>query len=174
MAVDTKKVSGRRRLRFNSIDEVWAEAETLAAAPQVMCLGNWSVGQTLKHLGVAMEGSINGTGFKVPLWLRIIGRIYVKRLLLDGPFPTGFQVPQSAAKRLVAPDTTTPAEGLAALRHGIHRLRSETARTSHPVAGPLSIEEWDRFHLRHAEMHLSFLVPDHTAKPRPAAVEAAR
>jgi hypothetical protein len=159
MAVDTKKVRGRRRLRFQSIDDVWAEAETLAAAGQVACLGNWSVGQTLKHLGASMEGSINGPGFKMPLMLRIIGRLYVKRLLLNGPFPTGFQLPGAAAKRLVPPDDTTPAEGLAALRHGIHRLRSETARTSHPVAGPLSIAEWDRFHMRHAEMHLSFLVP---------------
>lgn len=159
MAVDTKAVRGRRQLRFNSIDDIWAEAETLANAPQVNCLGNWSVGQTLKHLGVSMEGSINGPGFKAPLMLRIVGRLYVKRLLLNGPFPTGFQLPGAAAKRLVPPDDTTPAEGLTALRQGIHRLRSETARTSHPVAGPLSIAEWDRFHMRHAEMHFSFLVP---------------
>jgi hypothetical protein len=172
MAVDTKKVHGRRRMRFNSIDELWAEAETLAAAPQVACLGNWSVGQTLKHLGVAMEGSINGPGFKVPLMLRIIGRIYVKRLLLNGPFPSGFQLPGAAAKRLVAADSTTPAEGLAALRHGIARLQSETTRTAHPVAGRLSINEWNRFHLRHAEMHLSFLVPGQAPSPRGASAEA--
>ncbi len=158
MAVDTKKVRGRRRLRFHSFDEMMAEAEALAEAGEVTSLGNWSVGQTLKHLGVAMEGSINGTGFKVPLWLTIVGRIYVKRLLLNGPFPAGFKLPASAGKRLI-PDQTTPAEGMAALRHGVQRLRSETARSRHPVAGPLSIEEWDRFHLRHAEMHLSFLVP---------------
>ena len=71
-----------------------------------------------------MEGSINGSGFKVPVWLRIIGRIYVKRLLLNGPFPTGFQIPQSAAKRLV-PDPTTPSRGIERVASGVERLAAE-------------------------------------------------
>ena len=65
-----------------------------------------------------MEGSINGSGFKVRLWLRIVGRLYVKRLLLNGPFPAGFQLPGSVAKRLV-PDETSSADGLEALPRGI-------------------------------------------------------
>jgi hypothetical protein len=163
MPVDTRKVTGRRPVRYDSFEDIVVDAERLAAL-ELTSLGNWSLGQTLKHLGSAMEGSVNGSGFKVRLWLRIIGRIYVKRLLLNGPFPAGFQLPSSAAKRLV-PDETSPGEGLDALRRGIMRLRSETTRSVHPVAGPLSIEEWNRFHLRHSEMHMSFLVPKAYAQP---------
>jgi hypothetical protein len=165
MPVDTRKVIGRRPVRYNSFEDIVADGERLAAM-EVMSLGNWSLGQTLKHLGSAMEGSVSGSGFKVRLWLRIIGRIYVKRLLLNGPFPAGFQLPRSAAKRLV-PDETSAAEGLDALRRGIARLRSEVTRSVHPVAGPLSIEEWNRFHLRHSEMHMSFLVPAAHARLAP-------
>jgi len=36
---------------------------------------------------------------------------------------------------------------------------------SHPLFGKLSREEWNRFHLRHAELHMSFLVQaEHAAE----------
>ncbi|MBX9787841.1 MAG: DUF1569 domain-containing protein [Pirellulales bacterium] len=35
----------------------------------------------------------------------------------------------------------------------------ETRRVPHPVIGRLSVDQWNRFHLRHAELHLSFFVP---------------
>ncbi|MBI2825265.1 MAG: DUF1569 domain-containing protein [Planctomycetia bacterium] len=158
MAVDTRKVAGRRKVRYRSFDELVADAEALAAT-EVISLGNWTLGQTLKHLGRGMEGSIEGRPFKVSWKLRLLGRLFLKRRLVYGPFPPGFQLPSTAAARLVPPDTTTPAEGLAALRHGIARLKAETKRVAHPVAGPLTVEEWNHFHLSHAAMHMSFLVP---------------
>lgn len=102
LAVDTRKVKGRRTVRYDSFEDVVADAEQLAAI-DVESLGNWSLGQTLAHLGAAMEGSISGKPFMVPMWLRVLGRIYLRRRLVYGPFPPGFQLPAAAAARLCAP-----------------------------------------------------------------------
>jgi hypothetical protein len=162
LAVNTRKVKGRRTVRYDTFEDIVADGQQLAAV-DVVSLGNWSLGQTLAHLGSAMEGSITGKPFTVPMWLRVLGRVYLRRRLVYGPFPPGFQLPQPAAARLVHPEAT-PAEGLEMLRHGIARLRTDSRRIAHPVAGALSVGEWDSFHLRHAEMHMSFIVPKAAAQ----------
>ncbi len=42
----------------------------------------------------------------------------------------------------------------------IDRLNREPQRYPSPVFGKMTKEEWDQLHLRHAEMHLSFYVPE--------------
>ena len=59
MAVDTKAVTGRRTLRFDTIDEMLADVERLNQGP-VKALGNWSPGQVLKHQTIIMVGSLDG------------------------------------------------------------------------------------------------------------------
>src|SRR5205807_8480410 len=54
------KVTGRRRLHFESLDEVLAEAERRAAG-RYRRLGHWTLGQILMHLALAGDKSIDGT-----------------------------------------------------------------------------------------------------------------
>jgi hypothetical protein len=54
---------------------------------------------------------------------------------------------------------------MAALRRGIERLRSESRRAPHFVFGPYAAAEWDQLHLRHAEVHMSLVVPEATTSP---------
>jgi len=49
---------------------------------------------------------------------------------------------------------------LAMLRQAVHRLTHDTHRVPNVVFGELSLDEWDKLHLRHAEMHMSFLLPE--------------
>lgn len=152
------KVSGRKRRRFASLDEVLSEARTLAEVPTKQ-LGNWSLGQICKHLGVAMEQSTCGQHpFKVPLLLRFKARL-ARRMLLERGLPSGFELPPDGAKVLV-PKPTSVDEGLVALQKGIERLGQTTNRVPHPVFGAMNVAQWDLFHLRHSEMHLSFIVPE--------------
>ncbi|MFK7777061.1 MAG: DUF1569 domain-containing protein, partial [Gimesia sp.] len=58
------------------------------------------------------------------------------------------------------PDETSTEEGIAALRAAIARQERETKRVDHPGFGTLTNEEWNDFNLRHAELHMSFLVRD--------------
>ena len=156
MAVNTAKVEGRRKLDFGSYQEMLADADRLGSGP-VKVLGNWSPGKIFKHLAIVYNGSIDGLNSKAPWPIRVLGRL-MKNKLLSGPMPAGLKLPTGAAKLLI-PDETSIDEGLAALHAAVVRLEQEPHRAEHPVFGAVTREEWDRIHLKHASLHLSFLIP---------------
>ncbi len=156
MTVATKKVQGRRKLCFSSLDELSAEVDRLAASP-VHCLGNWSLGQNCRHLAMVMNQSIDGFKFKAPWFLGLLAPLFKNRFLNKG-FPAGGQFPDSA-KKYLAPDPIDDAAGVSELRAAIARQQRESKRAPSPFFGQMSVEEWTKLHLRHAELHLSFVVP---------------
>ena len=158
MTVNTKTAAGRRELHFDSYEAMLADAQSLANG-EVQMVGNWSLGQIFKHLSVAYNGSIDGLEFSVPWFVKIMARLFMKKKFLYGKLPSGFQIPKEHQGKFVADDSTSTEEGLAALQAAVQRLQTEDHRVTHPVLGKLTNEEWDNFHLRHAEMHLSFAVP---------------
>lgn len=153
MTVNTKTVQNRRSVRYASLSELLSDAEKLAES-EFHTLGNWSYGQILKHLALSIDSSIDGTGFMLPAPARWLMSLLMKKRYLTQPIPAGFK---SAAKFL--PQETAIEEGMAALRDAIERQQQEPNRALHPAFGKLSNEEWDAFNLRHAEMHMSFVVP---------------
>jgi hypothetical protein len=156
MAIDTRKVAGRRQLHFDTLADNLSEVERLNQG-QINTLGNWSGGQILKHLATVMNGSIDGAPMRFAWPLRVLGRMLKGRILRSGMTP-GFQLKRQAAEVLVPPATSWE-EGLAIFRQAIKRLQTETKREPSPFLGPMTREEWDQLHCRHAELHLSFLVP---------------
>jgi hypothetical protein len=156
MPVETTKVEGRRKLDYQSLDEVLADAERLSAGP-LKTLGNWSAGQIFRHLATAYNGSIDGIKMKLPWYLLVMARIF-KRKLLRGPMPPGFKLPAESAEQL-EPKPTSTEEGLAELRAAVERLKRESQRANHPAFGKFSKEEWNQIHLHHANLHMSFIVP---------------
>ena len=160
-AVDTTKVSERRKLRFESLDDISDEVERLARAREIKTLGNWTPGQVFKHLSIVMHGSIDGMDFKLPLHLRILTPImvfFMKKSFLQNPMPPGFTLPKKAMEFLIPPPTSME-EGLAAIRSGLQRMKTEPHRAKHPFMGNLSSEEWTKLQCRHCELHLGFLTP---------------
>jgi hypothetical protein len=156
MSVNTGKVANRRVLRFNTIGDIMTEVERLNQG-KFKTLGNWSGGQILKHLTIVMNGSIDGApvGFAWPL--RVLGRLMKNRVLTKGMTP-GFQLKGAAARALV-PEPLTWEEGLEVFRRAVQRQETEEKREPSPFLGPLTRAEWNQLHCRHAELHLSFLVP---------------
>lgn len=151
----------RRRLRFESLDEVVVDVGWLAGQ-STRQLGNWSLAQICQHLGTSMELSTSAERlFSVPLGLRIMGRLVRRRVLSKG-VPSGFQLPPAGAAVLVPPEVSLE-DGLAQLDRGIAALDRTSRRAAHPVFGALNVDQWYQFHLRHAEMHLSFIVPAEAA-----------
>ncbi len=159
MPVNTAKVEGRRKLDFASLEEVLADADRLGSGP-VKVLGNWSAGQIFRHLALTCNGSIDGIPMTLPWYFRLMARIFKKKLLA-GPMPAGFSLPSKGAEALAPPLTSTE-EGLADLHAAVARLQQEPHRARHPAFGELSREEWDKIHLHHASLHMSFLVPEPT------------
>jgi hypothetical protein len=158
MAVKSAEVQGRRKLRFKSFDEVLADADE-ANRGNYLPLGNWSLGKALKHLGTAMHGSIEGVPFPVSTRVRILGRLIYRPVILYWRFPAGAKLPKNAERALVPADDIAFEEGLKSLQSGIEHLGRDNRRVPHPVIGKLSVAQWNRFHLQHAALHLSFFVP---------------
>ena len=154
MTINTKQVTGRRELHFESLDDVLADAERLAAGEARM-LGNWSLGQILSHLAVAMNSAIDGVDFKVPFFIRLIAPLMKKRFV-RGPIKPGFQMPESMRPIFMPPDEVNTEDGLLALREAVARLKSDPTRDRNVFLGNLTREESDSMQMRHAELHLSF------------------
>jgi Protein of unknown function (DUF1569) len=156
MPVNTAKVEGRRKLHYESFEELLADADQLSSGP-VKMLGNWSPGQVFKHLANAYNGSIDGFTMTFPLPLRVMAKIFRKKLL-SMPMPPGFNLPSDGAKSVIRGPTSTE-EGLAELHSAVARLQRDSHRAKHPMFGELSKEQWNKIHLTHANLHMSFLVP---------------
>ena len=160
--VNTAKVAGRRALHFASLDALNAEVGRLAAAKEIKTLGNWSAGQVVQHVAIVMNNSIDGFGgFQpIPLPLRPLLpalRWFMKAKFLRDPMPAGWKL--AGKGKQMEPAPISLAEAAENFHAAFERLRHDRTRAPHPAMGTMTPEEYDQLHCRHAEMHLSFLVP---------------
>jgi hypothetical protein len=152
LPVNTKKVTTRREVQYRSLDDIAADAKRLTEV-EVRTNGNWSQGQIYDHLARNFNGSIDGMGFAMPAPVRFLMSALMKKKFLTKGLPPGFKT----NSKLEPPQVST-SEALEALTKAIERLKQEEKRAMHPIFGTISREEWDQFHMRHAEMHMSFIV----------------
>jgi len=152
LPVNTKKVASRRDVHYRSLDDIAVDAKRLAEV-EVRTDGNWSQGQIYDHLAKNFNGSIDGMGFAMPAPVRLLMGLLMKKKFLTKGIPPGFKT----NAKLEPPQVST-SDAIEALTKAIERLKREETRAMHPLFGKISREEWDEFHLRHAEMHTSFLM----------------
>ena len=158
MSINTKTVEDRREVEYASLEEFLAEAEQLADG-EVLMLGNWTYGQLLGHLARALNASIDGFPGSLNVFMRTMAKLFMRKMLLKGPLPSGFKLPSAAEAEMVPADDITTEEALDQLRAAVARQENETMRVPHLALGKLSVEQWNEAHLRHAEMHMSFVLP---------------
>ncbi len=156
MAVDTKRVAGRRKVHFDNYEQLLADVRDLAGRPTRQ-LGNWSLGQICHHIAAGLNTAIDGAPFNPPWILRKLGPLFKKRAI-SRPLSPGFKLPRQAGSLI--PQSNDAAEGIAAIEQAVARLDQTPERQPHVIFGSMTSEEWDQFQLRHAEMHLSFIVPE--------------
>ncbi len=154
MAINTKKVQGRRPVRYESLEDLLAEAERFATA-EVRPLGNWSQGQIYEHLAISLNASIDGVGFSIPAPIRFIMSLLYKKKFLTNELPAGYK----STDKFVPSEDAKVQDALESLRAAIERQKQEPNRVPHPAFGKIGKDGWNDFHLRHAEMHMSFLIP---------------
>jgi Protein of unknown function (DUF1569) len=159
MAVNTGKVTGRRQVAYESLDDVLMDAERLVAAKNVKMLGNWSLGQMLAHLAGGMHMSIDGSDHRPPWFIRLLGPLFKRRVLRK--MSPGFRLPKPVADKIIPVEPVTPEEGFRLLQEAVKRFRSDTGRKPHNVFGKMTGAEWHQLHLRHAELHMSFATTEH-------------
>jgi Protein of unknown function (DUF1569) len=162
----------RRSLALESLDDLQGEILRLDDVRNEGTLnraGNWSLDQCCQHLGRWVGFSIDGFPFKYPWRFRLIGRLVRLvswRLLVSLALRPGFMNPPTA--KAVEPDAIiADGEGVKYLQRQLARLEhGERMTQTSPVEGPISHEQWCYFHLRHAELHLSFQIEGATGKAR--------
>ncbi len=146
----------RREVRYESLKEFLADAERLSNAP-IHTVGKWTYPQILDHLARSMTASIDGFGFNAPAWARFLIMPFVKNSFLTKTRWAGFTLPNSATALAPASDLSIP-DAMTNLRKAITRCVNEPAEAEHPFLGKLASQEWNSLYLRHAELHMSFVV----------------
>jgi hypothetical protein len=150
-------MSARRVLAYSSLNEIMPDVDRLMGGYRPV--GRWSLGQICYHLGTGMRSAVEGgLPVKVSWWKRWLLGVPAKRhVLRTGGMPEGFKLPHPSLDPPLGCDDRAEAE---ALRATIRLFQSHTdPLPPHPLFGPMSGDEWNRFFCIHAAHHLSFLLP---------------
>lgn len=161
LSTNSKRSRCRRKLRFQSMSDILLEAETIVRARHVEELGNWTPGQIFQHLAKSVQSSIRESKALLPLWRRLIARI-AKPFLLRFGLPSGVQIERAsktAAKEFLPENVIADEEGLLQLQQAIAEVSQCEMHARHNLFGDMTPRDWEMMHCRHAELHLSFLVP---------------
>jgi hypothetical protein len=157
MAVDTKLVAERRVVRYESLAEFLADAERQAAG-DAHTVGNRSLAQIFGHLSRSLRVAVEGTDAQFPWPARFSLRI-IRRRSFSRPMKPGCHVPWKL-ERVLRPGTGLSTErALQELRAAVSRFESAPQLAVHLAFGRLTRDEWLQITLRHAELHMSFVVP---------------
>jgi len=151
----------RRTLHLRSIDELLAELDRIEQAEKagtLRAVGNWTPGQILGHVAAWIEYGWSGYPIKSPPWpISWLLRRTLKRTLREG-LKSGVKIPGVAG----GTTGTEPLEtdvALQRLRTALQRLQAaEPVQYESPAFGPMSQADRVTLQLRHAELHLSYLV----------------
>lgn len=146
-------MAGRRDLTFTGLDEVMPDVDRLLAGH--VTIGRWSLGQILNHLATALRVTLDAPvrASEPTREQRVAHRLFFRA----GKIPEGLEPPLRALIPPPDPDALTEAD---ALRAVIERFQAaEGPFPSHPNLGPMTREEWARFHGMHCAHHLGFALP---------------
>jgi len=160
--IDTRKAE-HRKLRFNSLAEVRAEVERIAAADRAEKLrrtGNWAAGQAMSHVASWMSYPFEGYPKELgapPGLIKWILKRRKNKYITQG-LPVGVKIPRVSGGTVGTEDVPTD-EGARRLIAACDRMEREAPTAPNPIFGPLTHEEWKNLNMRHAELHLGFLHP---------------
>lgn len=165
----TTSSNQRRIVVYSTLQDFLDDVRQLVET-EVITVGNWSFAQILEHLARAIDSSIDGFSFHSSWLVRTLVAPLMKNRLLTTPMKPGFILPQRANSYLPQADI-----GLDSAREHLEtatqRLATTTPNAAHPFLGRLSDREWLALHLRHAELHMSFVVPQQEDEPVEGATE---
>ncbi|MCR9120320.1 MAG: DUF1569 domain-containing protein [bacterium] len=158
--IDTKKVTERRKLRFENVAACIAEVERIKSADEagsLKTLGNWTAGEILSHIAAWIEYGYEGFPMKAPpFFIRWYLKWQLGKMIRDGIEPA-MRIPGVEGGTYGFEKMPTPA-ACDRLISALERMQSdEDVKFHSPAFGPVSNEDRIQFSLRHAELHLGFL-----------------
>ncbi len=128
--------------------------------------GKWSVAEILEHLNLTYIGTIKNLSRSLKAG-RALGDLptmkqrVVNTLVLDfGYFPSGRESPESAKPKGLTPENifAEMKSGIAALDDMMEKCETQFGTRAfvadHPVLGPLTLQQWRKFHWVHGKHHV--------------------
>jgi len=158
-----RKVAEHRNLRFESLDQVSQELDTLLSN-EYTSVGNWNLSETCGHIQQWMSFPVDcfpraPWAIRVMLWLMkvTIGKSQLKQVLANGFKPGMPTMPETVPNS----DATSEADAVRLLQKTIGRFQAPDGpiRAS-PFFGPMDRATALQLQLRHCEHHLGFLIPE--------------
>lgn len=151
---ETAQPEARRELHFNTMQDILNKVESLASGP-VTSLGKWTPAQNIDHIRRVIKIAHAGTEFKMPLLYRILGKVF-KGYFLKSPFKAGLKTVEIFEPLA----EITMQEAVTAFREEMElAMRPGAMSQPSPLFGPMTHGQWEQLHCRHAELHLSFVLP---------------
>jgi hypothetical protein len=142
--IDTRKVRDRRKLRFESADDVLHDAESLAEAARrgtLRSAGNWSLGQAFAHLATWVNMPFDGyPEMRPPKWWMRLMRPFITWWIVNKGFPAGVRI-EGVPGGTFGIEPCEIDKGLGRLRTALGRLAREAPTQTSPVFGPMTREE---------------------------------
>lgn len=153
----TSQTPPRRKLRFNTLDDLVRDAKTMAGNSPTST-GKWTAAQNIQHVALFIDASIDGFTFTVPAPIRFVARLMRGRFLRKG-FNPGIKPPAKAAAHFApAPDISMEA-AVDHLVRSVARAEQQKMTAVSPLFGAMDHGQWVQMHCRHAELHFSFIQP---------------
>jgi len=163
--IKTGKVTDRRAIRFGRMEDILRDVHGLNRRVEdgatLRGAGNWTPAQVVDHVAKSIGFSIDGfpADATPPLPLRFIGRMLRTSVLLK-PTKAGITLKGKVAAALAPEPNVTWGQAVTRMTNVMSRIqKGERMTASSPMFGRYSHEEWNQFHCRHAELHLSFVQP---------------
>lgn len=146
--------TGRRTLRYSSLDEVMPDVEALLQGHTTV--GAWTLAQICRHLSTVMRLVVDlpaSTPSDPSQW---VGEEKKREVLESRKLPEGLPAPPT----ILPPGGLDEREEAGGLRRAIARYQASPGpRIPHRIFGPLTKAEWDQLQLIHLAHHLSFATP---------------
>lgn len=149
----------RREVAFQSLDEVVAEAERLAAG-EVRVVGNHTFAEILNHLAISQNAATGRVTPPPPPFFMKLMRPLIKPMVFNSkPLKPGIKLPASGESFFWPDKQIETAAALANLKESTDYYNANGPLPKHPFFGTVSRSESDSFNCRHAALHLSFVHP---------------
>jgi Protein of unknown function (DUF1569) len=150
--------AARRSLRFETLDDAILDARHLCEIEQAGKLrtsGSWTLGQALNHLATWVDYAYDGAPVRVPFFIPWVMTL-LKNKVLNQAMKTGARIP-GVKDGTIATEIVPAPDSFIHLQKSYDRLANQVPAQPSPLFGRLTHTEWIKLHLRHAELHLSFL-----------------
>jgi hypothetical protein len=146
--------TGRRTLRFASLDEVIPEVERLRRGHTTV--GTWTLAQICRHLANVMHRVLELPA-STPRDLSVeLGEEKKREIFETGHLPEGLSAPPG----VVPSGDLDEGEEAEHLRQAVALFQSSPGPVvPHRLFGPLTRDEWHQLQCIHCAHHLSFAIP---------------